>query len=246
MIPAYSYAGYGAARRARPTLTDDSRIRPDMDEIMREIMLRLAYSGSGGIISLDARCDSFSLRIGSSPCVEALRPMERDSETAAADDSGDFRDALTLSVIEQMQELQAALSLNKSQLARVLRVSRPALYEWFRGKEPNPANSDRLHTLMRCLAQARAPGASPLNARFVRQPADLHGRALLDLLSDERIDSDGVVQAIQEAQALGDAATRGRVAREKRLRELGFDDPGDEQRKEHLARNMALRDWPNR
>ena len=245
MISAHNYASYGAVRRPRPPLTHESRIIPDMDEIMREIMLRLAYSGSGGIISLDAHCASFSLRVGSSPCVEALRPTERDSENAA-NDSRDFREALTLSVIEQMQELQAALSLNKAQLARVLRVSRLALYEWVRGEEPNPANTDRLHTLMRCLVQAQASGASPLNARFVRQPADLHGRALLDLLSDERIDEDGVVHTIQEARALGDAATRGRVAREKRLRELGFDDPGDEQRKEHLARNIALRPWPSR
>ena len=246
MIPTNSYAVYGAARRAHAVLTDEPGTMPSTQENLRAIMLRLAYSGSGGSIPLDSDYDSFSFHIGSSPCVQALGPIEPVSETGAPDDPLGFRDVLKLSVIEQMQELQAALSLNKSQLARVLRVSRPALYEWFRGKEPNPANTDRLHTLLRCIVRARAAGTSPLNARFVRQPADLDGPALLDLLSEERIDEDRVVHAIEEAQALGGAATRRRVAREERLNDLGFDDPGSRQRREQLARNMALRDWPNR
>ena len=145
-----------------------------------------------------------------------------------------------------MQELQATLSLNKSRLARILRVSRPALYEWFRGKEPNPADADRLHALLRCLVRARASATNPLNARFVRQPADLDGPALVELLSEKRIDEDRVVGAIEQAQALEDAVTRRRAAREERLRDLGFDEPGREQRRDQLARSMALRDWPNR
>lgn len=40
-----------------------------------------------------------------------------------------------------------------------------------------------------------------------------------------------------------DAESR-RVAREDRLRALGFDEPSDEQRKENLALNVALREWP--
>ena len=100
--------------------------------------------------------------------------------------------------------------------------------------------------MLRCLVRARASSTSPLNARFVRQPADLDEPALLDLLSEERIDEDRVVSAIEEAQTLGGAATRRRADREARLRNLGFEDPGPEQRREQLARNMALRDWPNR
>ena len=246
MTPTISYADYEAARRAHAMLADEPVIMPSVQENLREIMLRLAYSGSGGIIALNSDYDSFSFHIGSSPCVVAFRPVDSASETGASYYPLGFLDVLKLSVVEQMQELQAALSLNKSQLARILRVSRPALYEWFRGKEPNPANTDRLHTLLRCLVRARASATSPLNARFVRRPAYLDSPALLDLLSEERIDEDRVVNAIEEAQALGDAATRRRVAREERLRNLGFEDPGREQRREQLARNMALRDWPNR
>ena len=241
-----SYAGYEAARRARIMLTGEPGTMASAQENLRKIMMKLAYSGSGGIVTLDSDYDPFSFHIGSSPCVVAFRAIERRSKAGIPEDPLGFRNVLKLSVVEQMQELQAALSLNKSQLARILRVSRPALYEWFRGKEPNPTNTERLHTLLRCLVRARASRASPLNARFVREPADLDGPALLVLLVEERIDEDRVVSAIKRAQTLGDAAARRRAAREERLRDLGFEDPGRGQRREQLARNMALRDWPNR
>ena len=172
--------------------------------------------------------------------------MERTSIVGVSEDALGCRSVPKLSVPEEMQELQAALSLNKSQLIRVLRVSRPDLYDWFRGKDPNPANAGRLHALLRCLARARVSGTSPLNARFVRGPTDLDGPALLDLLSEQRIEEDRVVGAIEQARTLGDTANRKRADREERLRGLGFEDPGPEQRREQLAKNMTLRDWPNR
>ena len=172
--------------------------------------------------------------------------MERTSIAGVPEDALGRSSVLKLSVPEQMQELQAALSLNRSQLTRVLRVSGPAMYDWFLGKEPNPAYAGRLHTLLRCLARARVSGASPLDARFVRRPAGLDGPALLELLSEERIEEDRVVGAIEQARALGDTANRKRADREERLRGLGFEDPGREQRREQLASSMALRNWPNR
>ena len=246
MTSTTSYADYEVARRARAMLTGGSGTMASAQENLREIMERLAYSGSGGIIALDSDYAPSSFHTGSSPCVVAFRVIERSSKARVPEASLGNRNVLKLSVVEQMQELQATLSLNKSQLARILRVSRPALYEWFRGKEPNPANAERLHTLLRCLVRVRVSGASPLNARFVRQPADIDEPALLELLVEERIDEVRVVSAVEQAQALADAATRRRAAREERLRNLGFEDPGPGQRREQLARNMALRDWPKR
>ena len=246
MTSTTSYADFEAARHAHAMIAGESSAIASVQENLREIMLTLAYSGSGGIIALDSDYDPFAVHIGSSPCVVVFRAIERTSKAGVSEDPLGFRDVLKLSVVEQVQELQAALSLNKSQLARVLRVSRPALYDWLRGREPNAANTERLHTLLRCLTQARVSGANPLNARFVRQPADLDGPALLDLLGEKRIDEDRVVTAIEQARALGDTATRRRANREERLRGLGFEDPELEQRREQLARNMALRDWPNR
>ena len=232
-------------RRAYAMPTGESSTLTHMQYNVDEIMLGLAYFGSGGIIALGSGYDPFAFRIGSCPCIVAMRTIKHPSKAEAPEDPLGFRDVPELSMVEPMQELQAALSLNKSQLARVLRVSRPALYDWLRGREPNAANAERAHILLRCLAQARVTAASPLNARFVRQPADFAGPALLDILGEEQIDEGRVVAAIKQARALGDAAARRRAAREERLRNLGFEDPGHEQRTEQLARNMALRDWPN-
>ena len=232
-------------QRAHAMLAGESSTLAYMKNNLDEIMLRLAYFGSGGISALGSGYDPFAFRIGSCPFIVAMRTIKYQSKAETPEDPLGFRDVPEFSMVELMQELQAALSLNKSQLARVLRVSRPALYEWLRGREPKAANADRAHILLRCLAQARVTAARPLNARFVRQPADVAGPALVDILCEEQIDEDRVVAAIQQARALGDAAARRRATREERLHNLGFEDPGREQRIEQLARNMALRDWPN-
>ena len=249
MISTTSYGGYAdyeAAGHTLAMLAGASGAVAAALPHLREIVPRFVYSGSGGIVSPDTDHDPCLFHIGSSPCVVAFRPIEPAAEAGVPDHPLGFRNVLELSVVEQMQELQAALSLNRSQLARILRVSRPALYDWLRGREPNAANTERVHTLLRCLARTRVSGANLLNARFVRQSADLDGPALIDLLAEERIDEDRLVNAIEQARALGDTASRRRANREERLRDLGFEDPGPEQRREQLARNMALRDWPNR
>lgn len=48
----------------------------------------------------------------------------------------------------------------------------------------------------------------------------------------------------ERPRAHSEEAESRRVSRENRLRALGFDEPSDEQRKENLALNVALRDWP--
>ena len=226
-------------------LAGESSTLAYMKNNLDEIMLRLAYFGSGGISALGSGYDPFVIRIGSCPFIVAKRTLKYQSKADVPEDPLGFCDIPELSMVELMQELRAALSLNKSQLARVLRVSRAALHDWLRSREPNAANADRAHILLRCLAQARATAARPLNARFVRQPADVAGPGLLDILGKEQIDEDRVVAAIQQARALENVAARRRAAREERLRNLGFKDPGRERRREQLAANMALRDWPN-
>ena len=64
-----------------------------------------------------------------------------------------------------------------------------------------------------------------------------------DLATNQRLLGEAVAQDAHRDVA--DTATRRRAAREERLRNLGFEDPGREQRREQLARNMALREWPN-
>ena len=150
----------------------------------------------------------------------------------------------TLPVADQVRELQTALSVNKSELARILRVSRPTVYDWLDDGRPNPGNASRIRTLRRLLRESRVTPADPLFPRFVRSALEPGGRALLDVLAEETIDEAAVRRALGRAKALGDANDAERQEREARLRDAGFEEPDEEQRKANLATNVELMEWP--
>ena len=61
----------------------------------------------------------------------------------------------TLAIARQVRELQTALSVNKSELARILGVSRPTVYDWLDGGEPSSDNVSRIRMLLRVLSESR-------------------------------------------------------------------------------------------
>jgi transcriptional regulator with XRE-family HTH domain len=246
MTTPITYEEYQAAKQASAMLAGEPAYARNIERDAWLAVLKPACSGSSGIVTLVNDYGPILPHVGSSSFIVDRRPARHVFKSVVLEGSTSFREVVALSIIEQMQELLAALSLNKSQLAQILRVTRPTMYDWFQGKEPNAANAERMHTLLRILARSSVSGATPLNARFVRQPMDLDEPALIDLLSDDEIDEDRVVGVIERAGALGDSASRGRKAREDRLRALGFEDPNSEQRREQLAKNVALQDWPKR
>ena len=150
----------------------------------------------------------------------------------------------TLPIARQIRELQAALSVNKSELARILRVSRPTVYDWLDGGEANADNRSRIRTLLRLLSESRVSANDPLFPRFVRSGLEAGDRSLLELLGEEAIDEVTAKDVIRAAKALGDAMDAQREEREARLREAGFEEVDDEQRKANHATNVALIEWP--
>ena len=150
----------------------------------------------------------------------------------------------TLPIGRQVRELQAALSINKSELARILRVSRPTVYDWLDGGEPNADNRSRIRKLLGLISESGVSANNPLFPRFVRAPLEPGTHVLLDLLSEGVIDEATSRNVIRGAKELGDAIDAEREERESRLREAGFEEPDAEQRKANLATNVALMDWP--
>lgn len=240
MTPAVHRSGSPIAHRASGTPTGPTPIRA-RDGHLLGTLPPLFYEGTGGRSELKASSRS----IGSSAVIVKLRGVRPRPDTSPALKRPSMA-AEGLSVAEQLENLQAALSLNKSQAAQILLVSRPTIYEWLRGKEPNRANSDRLHAVLRCIGEGGASGANPLNARFVRRPVTPDQPALLDLLSEETINEQLAISTIKRARAAIDAAARRSSAREERLRRHGFEELGREERKKMLARNAALQTWPVR
>ena len=150
----------------------------------------------------------------------------------------------TLPIARQVRELQAALSVNKSELARILRVSRPTVYDWLEGGEPNADNRLRIGTLVGLVSECRVSANNPLVPRFVRFALAPGDRSVLELLGEETIDEVTAKDVIRRAKALGDAMDAQREEREGRLREAGFEELDAEQRRVNLATNVALMEWP--
>jgi len=213
-------------------------------------LLRTVRVGSAGVVVLVSGYGPYLPHVGTSPSVVDSRAIGRGAsvlpvaQRTSAPSLSALRVALALSVAEQAREVLTALSLNKTQLAEVLGVSRPTLYDWLDGKEPNSSNAQRLTTLLRLLASADVTSSRPISPRFLNQALTETGNSLLAALSATSIDEQLVSSLVREAKALGEQAEVRRISREERLRALGFEDPSDEQRREQLARNVAMRDWP--
>ena len=138
----------------------------------------------------------------------------------------------TLPVADQVRELQTALSVNKSELARILRVSRPTVYDWLDGGQPNAGNRARIRTLLRLLWESGVRPANPLFPRFVRSGLEPGGRPLLDVLVEERVDEAAVRRAVGRVKGLGDAIA---------LAQSQVDTPTEEAPAEQDCRQSALR-----
>jgi hypothetical protein len=216
-----------------------------LEDAWPQAVLRSIRAGSVGVAVFVAGYGPYLPHVGTSPTVVDSRAVPVAMTLLhGATSPATILEVLTLPVADQAREVLAALSLNKSQLAEVLCVSRPTVYDWFDGKEPNASNSDRLTTLLRLLARAEVTSASPLNARFVRQPLSKDGPALLDWLRADTLDSERILSELLAARSLGEKAESRRVTREQRLRSLGFEEPSEKQRKDQLAQSVAMRDWP--
>lgn len=100
----------------------------------------------------------------------------------------------------------AALSLSKAQLAKVLGVSRPTLYDWLNDREPKLENAQRLSTLLRLLSEADITSAEPLRPRFLRCSLGEGKPSLLEALCAEALDERLVVALMRELRALAVAS----------------------------------------
>jgi hypothetical protein len=152
------------------------------------VFAALFLAGTGGSVSA-ASTSAAVERIDSAPtgttcrieCVSQSRRQNEEEEVAGT--------------TEGLSVLQHYLSLNLSDLAAVLRVSRPTIYSWLRDESaPQAHNVSRMRQLFRVTRIWPGISRKPIGARLRTPVAE--GQSVFDLLCQERIDAELVRTAL--------------------------------------------------
>ena len=140
----------------------------------------LLIVGTGGLASAASASSAITdlglARTGSVFRVDRIFPSRKEEE----------RDAIAESA-EGLAFIQHHLSLNLSDLAIVLRVSRPTVYSWLREESAPQAHNLARMRLLYTIARTWAAISPTRLGVYLKRPA-LDGRSVLDMLSAEKID----------------------------------------------------------
>jgi len=140
---------------------------------------QLGRLGIGGIVALNMAAIPV---MGTSPLVLDRRIMPR--QAAPKPLSFSLRPTL-----EQLQVIRQVLGLSKSELARVMRITRPPLYDWLNGKSaPKDENARRLNTIANLVDEVALEEGRPLFSMFVTEPMQEGNPSLLECLQQEVLD----------------------------------------------------------
>jgi hypothetical protein len=91
-----------------------------------------------------------------------------------------------LSAAEQVRAVLGFYGISKSDLARVLRVTRPTLYAWLDGvSEPLDENQERLSVIADIAERLGEDWKGPLFHGYVERTVKGYSKSLLELLSDD-------------------------------------------------------------
>lgn len=105
---------------------------------------------------------------------------------------------------EHASLVSSALGLGKSDIARILSISRPTLYSWIKGtSEPRESDHpERLRTLGELAREICMESRRPLYHRFVEEPLPNQTTSIFNLLLAEQWDSTQLRQLLAEARRL--------------------------------------------
>jgi hypothetical protein len=154
-------------------------------------VLSAAAAGTGGV----AKPQAIATQSFTSPaaCVLSVRVSESEEERL-------------LDTQSKIAGIRHYLSLNTTDLARVLKVGRPTVYSWTMGSVVlRSEHRERLDAVYEIARNWRAVSSVPMG-QLVREPLS-NGTALIDLLSADRLNLaalHGAMRQIAEQQSLVD------------------------------------------
>lgn len=114
-------------------------------------------------------------------------------EDSKSNKIGNQKHVSEASIPEQLAALQKYFGLSKSDLAKVLHITRPALYAWFAGEsEPSAENAQRIKMLYSLVDTAAAKNGRPLFHAYIERPVACYTRSLLEALSENYINPEEI------------------------------------------------------
>jgi hypothetical protein len=197
------------------------------------VFAALLIAGTGGSISgvsgLSAAREMGLPCTGSACRIECVSNSRRDDEEERIANS-----------TEGLPAIQHYLSLNLSDLATVLQVSRPTIYAWLRDEStPQAHNMSRMGLLYRMAKTWSGMSQKPLGS-YLKRPV-VRGRSLLSLLSEERIDRGFVMEGLVASSRMmeHEARTRPRSAAEI-AKQFGLRPQSNHSQEESVAQETGL------
>jgi hypothetical protein len=148
-----------------------------------------------------------------------------------------------LDVTEKLSYVQDQLSLNLSDTAAVLRVSRPTVYAWLRNDSKLQAhNIRRIDRLYAMAAEWRGLCSAPLG-RYVRRIVH-NGSSILDLLSEANLNESAIRAAFSLARRVMDRTREPRRGRRTHTAEVadrfGLPEPTPEEKERAITEAIGI------
>jgi len=117
---------------------------------------------------------------------------------------------LPSATMKMLAAIESMFGDSASDMAKILRVSRPMIYHYRDGMEPSVENKRRLQTLAALAGEWKSQVVQPLKRLLkAKQP---EGRTLLDLLSDQDLDVVALRRMLERNIANADQALRNNLA----------------------------------
>lgn len=134
--------------------------------------------------------------------------------------------------VEQLGDLRSVFGLNVSELAAILRVQRPTVYQWLKGGALRPKNAKRLGELHNLAVKYRDKGLGSV-ARYLHAPVnDLP--SLIELLVADSLDTAAVVAVLERLLERQSRKAQFRSRVSEAVEQHGFEDATKEEQDAHI------------
>lgn len=141
----------------------------------------------------------------------------------------------TINAKQQLDNLRKYMGFNISELARILRVKRPTIYEWLAYKSPNPQNQTRLDFIYVLCQKWIEKGAGRIGRCLYRKVTQ-DNRCLMDLLEDKTINETQVNDTLDMIAESFLKTISEHTEREELLKSEGFEPISKEKQRSALMK----------